>query len=633
MPLSRSKRGLASTCAVLLTLGLATAARASADGTFAPALIVDGPSTGVSLLGDVEMAFDSSAVVSYVRSDEGADHAFISMLASGAPQPPVRVDPGQPAVIGKPVAGISNGGRMTVVYANSAGLWARVQIAPGQPFSAPQQLGGPGANSPSLDMAPITGVAYLAWAENGSVRAAYLPRRVSNYTVYTGAANINPASSAGSTPELAPKVSTSADGTGVVAFGEVDGATTRIGVRRLVRGAFSSAVMSAAAESLDGQVGGSADRPAIAMQADSSFAWVVFSQSFADGARRAVVRRLRASTLEAPKALAGGAAIGAGAGPTVATNDRGSGIITVQAADGTIWASTIRRSAVTGATALGSSPAQDATAASTFAVDQFGVSAWLQAPGQEIIARNIAEDDALPTPPAFGAATTLSVPAFGAVEAAGGLDLATDRYGDSVIAFTQGPLGSRSVVVASFSLPPKPVRLIGNAFWRSSVLPPLSWWASSRGWPALGYRVYIDQKLAGTSTTTAFTPVSALAEGTHKWRVESFDRSGQVVSSSLGDLKIDTTIPKLKVKLSGSGFGVMVSGTAIDAQPPQGSGLATVKINFGDGSPSVTSKKTAFRLRHSFLRSGNLIVTVTATDRAGNKAVFTSKVKAKVKAA
>ena len=77
----------------------------------------------------------------------------------------------------------------------------------------------------------------------------------------------------------------------------------------------------------------------------------------------------------------------------------------------------------------------------------------------------------------------------------------------------------------------------------------------------------------------------------------------------------------------------MVSGTAIDAQPPQGSGLATVKINFGDGSPSVTSKKTAFRLRHSFLRSGNLTVTVTATDRAGNKAVFTSKVKAKVKAA
>lgn len=633
MPSFRFKRALVALCTAAVALSLSLEAQASAEGSFAGAVVVDGPSSGVSLLGDVEMAFDSSAVVSYLRSDEGADHAFISMLASGAPQTPVRVDPGQPAVIGKPVVGISNGGRMTVVYANSAGLWARVQIAPGQPFSAPQQLGGPGANSPSVDMAPITGVAYVAWAENGSVRAAYLPRQVASYTVYAGAANINAANSAGSTAELAPKVSTSADGTGVVAFGEIDGATTRIGVRRLVRGAFSSVVMSAAAESLDGRAGGSADRPAIAMQADSSFAWVVFSQSFADGARRAVVRRVRASTLEAPQALAGGSAIAANAGPTIGANDRGSGIINVQGADGTIWASIIRRSAVTGATALGSSSAQDATAASTFAVDQLGVSAWLQAPGQEIVARNIAEDDALPAPPAFGAATTISAPAFGAVEAAGGLDLATDRYGDSVIAFTQGPLGARTVVVASFSLPLKPVRLIGLSGWRNTLQPTLSWWASSQGWPAQGYRVFIDELLAGSSPTTSFTPVSALGEGTHKLRVESFDRAGQTVSSALGGLKIDTTIPLLAVKLRGSGSAVALSGTAIDAKPPKGSGLASVKVNFGDGSPSIVSKSPAFKLSHSFLRGGNLTVTVTATDGAGNKAVFSGKVKAKVKAA
>ncbi|MEI7691807.1 MAG: hypothetical protein WCJ50_04690 [Actinomycetes bacterium] len=222
MPFTRSKWGLVALCALSCVGSLVVAGQASADGSFAGALTVDGPSTGVTLLGDAEMAFDSSGVIAYVRSDEGADHVFISMLASGTPQAPVRVDPGQPAVIGKPVVGISNGGRMTVVYANSAGMWARVQIAPGQAFSAPQQLGGPGANSPSVDMAPITGVAYAAWAENGSVRAAYLPRRVASYTVYTGAANINPANSAGSTAELAPKVSTSADGTGVVAFGEID---------------------------------------------------------------------------------------------------------------------------------------------------------------------------------------------------------------------------------------------------------------------------------------------------------------------------------------------------------------------------------------------------------------------------
>jgi hypothetical protein len=542
----------------------------------------------------------------------------------------MRVDPGQPAVIGKPVVGISNGGRMTVVFANSAGLWARVQIAPGQPFSAAQQLGGPGANSPSVDMAPITGTAYVAWAENGSVRAAYLPRHVTSYTVYTGAANINPANSAGSTAELAPKVSASADGTGVVAFGEVDGGTTRIGVRRLVRGAFSTAVMSAAAETLDGQAGGSADRPAIAMQADSSFAWVAFSQAFADGARRAVVRRVRASTLEAPQALAAGATIGAGAGPTIAANDRGSGIVSVEGDDGTIWASIIRRSSVTAATALGSSPTQDAIPASTFAVGQLGVTAWLQSPGQEIIARNIAEDDVLPAPPPFGAATTLSVPELGAVDAGGGLDLATDRYGDSVIAFTQGPVGARSVSVASFSLPLKPVRLIGTSSWRKTLLPTLSWWASSQGWPAQGYRVYIDKLLAGSSATTSFTPVSALGEGVHKLRVESFDRAGQTVSSSVGDLKIDTTPPLLAVKLRGSGSALNVAGTATDAAPPKGSGLTSVKVNFGDGSPSVVGKSSAFKFKHSFLRGGSLKVTVTATDWAGNKAVWTGNVKASV---
>ncbi len=624
------KRGLAALCIAAGALSLSLAAQASAEGSFAGAVVVDGPATGVTVLGDVEMAFDGSGVVAYVRSDEGADHAFVSTLASGLPQAPVRVDPGQPAVIGKPVVGIASGGRMTVVYANSAGLWARVQITPGQPFSAPQQLGGPGAGSPSVDMAPITGVAYVAWAENGSVRAAYLPRRETNYTVYAGTANINPANSAGSTAELAPKVSTSADGTGVVAFGEVDGAATRIGVRRLVRGAFSSVVLSAAAENLDGRAGGSADRPAIAMQADSSFAWVVFSQSFADGARRAVVRRVRASTLETPQALAGGAAIGASAGPTIAANERGSGIINVQGADGTIWASIIRRGSVTAATPLGSSPAQDAIPASTFAVDQHGVSAWIQAPGQEIVARKIAEDNALPEPPPFAAATALSAPALGAAESGGGLDLATDRYGDSVIAFTQGPLGARTVAVASFSLPLKAVRLIGLSGWRKTLQPRLTWWASSQGWPARGYRIYIDDLLAGSSTTTSFTPISALGEGTHKLRVESFDRVGQTVSSAPGKLKVDTTIPLLKVKLRGSASAVTLSGTATDAKPPKGSGLASVKVNFGDGSPAVVGKRSSFKLSHRFLRSGNLTVTVTATDGAGNKAVFKGKVKAKI---
>jgi hypothetical protein len=94
-------------------------------------------------------------------------------------------------------------------------------------------------------------------------------------------------------------------------------------------------------------------------------------------------------------------------------------------------------------------------------------------------------------------------------------------------------------------------------------------------------------------------------------------------------LKIDTTIPLLAVKLRSSGSAVTVSGTATDAKPPKGSGLVSVKVNFGDGSPSVVGKRSAFKLKHRFLRGGSLTVTVTATDGAGNKSVFKGKVKAK----
>jgi hypothetical protein len=110
-------------------------------------------------------------------------------------------------------------------------------------------------------------------------------------------------------------------------------------------------------------------------------------------------------------------------------------------------------------------------------------------------------------------------------------------------------------------------------------------------------------------------------------RIESFDRAGQAVSSSLGKLKIDKTAPVLAVKLRGSGSYVTVSGTATEAKPPKGSGLTSVKVNFGDGSPSVTVRSSFFRLKHRSRRGGKLTVTVTATDAAGNRSVFAGKVK------
>ena len=624
----RSKSAVLAVCSLAVAAPLTFAAVAAADGSFSTAIRADGPSTGVVALGDVEMAFDSSAALAYVRSAEGANHVYISKLVSGTPQTPARVDQGQPAVIGKPVVAVGNGGRMAVLFANSAGVWARVQTAPGQAFSSAQRLGGPGSSSPSVDMAPLTGTAYASWSEGGAVRAAYLPRHLSAFKLYSGSLNINPAASAGSTAALAPKVATSADGTAIVAFGENDGSTTRIGLRRLVRERLSSVVMSAGVDTLDGHAGGAAEHPDVVIQADSSFAWVVFAQSFDDGVRRGVIRRVRTSTLEAPQVLAGGAAIGDAEGPTVSGSDRGSGIASVQSADGTIWASVMRRGTVAPPIALASSPAMGADPSSAFAVSQLGVSAWGQSPSGDVYGRSVAEDDSLPAVPPFAAQTLLSNPSFGAVDTAGGLGLATDLFGNTVIAFTQGPVGARSVVVASFSLPAAAVRLTGLSRWQKSSLPKLTWWTESQGWPAQSYRVYIDGQLAGTTGKTSFDPVSALGDGTHKCRVESVDRTGHTVASVLSDLKIDTTIPKLKVRLVGSGIATIVVGTASDTKAPQGSGLAAVRVNFGDGSPIVVVRGPAFRLSHAFTRSGRLAVTVTAIDGAGNSNVFSGNVTA-----
>ncbi len=623
---SRSVGAVLAACAIGAVAGVAFAAPVFAGGSYSPALTVDGPTTGVTVLGDLDVSLDASSVIGYVRSDAGADHAFISVIVAGAPQTPVRVDQGHPPIIGKPEVGVSNGGRVTVLFANSDGLWARVRTAAGAPFSAAQKLGGPGSARPSAEMAPLTGVGYAAWSQGGQLRAAYLPRLVTQFSVYAGSANGDPASSAGDTAALSAKVSTSADGTGIVAFGESNGATTRVIARRLVRTRLSSVVLGAGAQSLDGHGGGAADRPEIAIEGDSSFAWIVYAQQFADGVRRGVVQRVRGSTLEAPQALAGGAAIGADTGPKLAANFYGGGLATVQSSDGTIWDSLLRNELVGAAVPLGSSPSGEVMTGSAFAASQYGLTAWLQGPAAELYARRLEDDDALPTPAPFGAAALLSVAQFGGVEASGGIDVAADAAGDSLIAFTQGSVGSRRLVVASFSLPPSPVSLDDVGVWRSSSLPALQWRPSTKGWAPAGYRVFVDGLLAGTTTAPTFTPLSALADGTHSWRVENFTRDGRSSTTPLAPLKIDTTIPKLSAKIRARGAVVSVVAKGSDAKPPAGSGLASISVNFGDSSRTVRIVGSSIAVKHRSARSGRLTVTVTATDRAGNKAVVTRKI-------
>ncbi len=478
------RRGIAAACALAALAPVAPAMAQRTPGAFYPGQPVDGPSPDVRALGGIDLARDGSGALAYVRRDGGEDHAFVSVIGAGVPQPPQRIDAGQPPLVGRPAIAAGDGGRLAVVYANAAGVWAVVRAAGDQPFSPPQQLGGPGASVPAVDMAG-SGTGYAVWAENGDVRAAALARRQSAFAGYTTPLDGDPARDAGTGATLRPAVGASSDGIGIAVWGERDGSgATRVVARRLVRGAPSTVAADATLASLDGRVAGSADTPDIGVEDDSSYAWVVFRQAIDDGAGgtvvRAVARRLRGSAFDAPAAIDGAPASGAVGAPRVGVNGRGAGIAVVEAPGGATLAAVIRDDAVTAPGVLGLAGRIPAVPASGFGENADGVAAWAAAPapGAPPIAgaRLLEDDPGLPVAPPFSGAVTLSDPAFGPVDPDAGFDVSTDRAGDAVIAYVQGsePAGRRIAVGVYDRGPGAPVGTT-TTNWRRASLPDFAW--------------------------------------------------------------------------------------------------------------------------------------------------------------
>ena len=601
-----------------MVCGLATfasAGQASADGSFFGALKVDGPSAALGSIGGLEMAPDGTAALLFVRNVDGANHVFMSSVVAGEPQAAERVDVGQPALIGRPVVGVADGGRLVVLFANSGGVWARMRTAPGEQFQTAQKLDGNGAVQPTVDMTSLTGVAYAGWSHDGKVRAAYLPRRASSFTVYSGAANISSANDAGSGASLAPKVSTAADGIGIVAFGERVGDTTKVAVRRLVRDRLSNIVTSVGATEIAGNTGLAASFPEVVIEDDSSYAWLAFKQNFSDGVTRAVARRLRASTLESASALADGAQIAPGTTPDLALSGRGAGIASVQAADGWVWSSLIRDDALAEPARMGSSSTVFASPGSTFAPSEDGVTAWMQGDAGELYGRRIDDDPDYVSAPPFSEGKRLSAPAFGAVDPSDGLALASDRDGNVLISFTQGEGAAKQVVVASYDVAPDKATLINTPAWRNSPAPELRWRSPPETWAGLYYRVYLDGALSGETSSPRTNPSRVLSDGLHSWRVDSYDRRGQKSVSAVATLRIDTRPPRVQLRATAGGA---IKVAAVDPAAPKGSGIASLRLDYGDGSRPTTITRDSLKVKHRFRRSGRVTVVVTAIDKAGN---------------
>jgi hypothetical protein len=627
------RRGL--TAAIALT-ALACAAPAQAQrpaGIFAPGVPVDGPSADVRALGEVDVARDGGAAIAYVRRDGGEDHAFLALADAGVPGPGGRLDGGLPALIGRPAVAASDGGRVVAVFANAAGVYASVRPDATQPFGAPQQIGGAGAADPVVDMAP-TGVAYAAWTENGDVRAAYLPRRTAAFQSYAGAADADPARVAGAGPARRPRVAASADGTGLVVWGEPDGAgVTRVYARRLVRERLSAVVADASVASFEGRTGAAADTPDVGFEDDSSYAWVAVRQALDDGAggtvTRGLIRRLRGSAFDPPFAIDGAPPSGAVGAPRTGVNGRGQGLATVETPGGTVVASVIRDDTPGAVTALGVASGVAALPVAAAAENFDAIVAWNQAASlgapAGVRARILEDDPALPVAPPFGADTALSDPALGPVDPAAGLDADVNRAGDAVIAFIQGTDTDRRLVVAAYDRAPGAPAGTTTTNWRRAARAPLAWSPAFDVWSGgMSYQVLLDGQPLATTGAASLVPPLPIPDGTHTWQVIATDRRGQVARSATRNLRIDSTPPEVQLRISGrrqAGRPLKITVQSVEEPPPLGSGPKQVRLDFGDRSPAVALAGEVATFPKVF-RRGRFTLRASARDNAGNATVL-----------
>jgi hypothetical protein len=602
---------------------------ATANAVFVAGESIDGPSADIRSLGDLDVARDGGGAIAYVRRDGGVDHVFVSRLVSGAWQAPERVDVGLPGAAAQPVVAASDGGRVVVVYTSGGALFASVRADGAAAWSAPQLLAGWAVN-PSVDMS-INGTAYATFTSGGNVLAVRLERKATAFSGIDAPIDVDPPADAGNGAARS-RVAISADATAVVVWGE----SGHVYARRLYRSSISTTPVDLSLPDLGvGHAGLGADLPWVAIEDDSSFAWIVFRQAFADGAGQtthAIARRLRGSRLEGPVVLDPLGWGGQSAeGPQVAINGKGVGIATVGTTGGSALAGVIKDDILNGAIPIGGdrSPTQPAGAVTESGARAVG---WIN-PGEGTVHGAIYDDNpAVRSVPFPTLDTVLSNNTFGLVDATAGFDMAADRTGDIAYAFIQGSGDSRRLVTSAFDRPPGSIfGHTSSRRWHNVYRDAVSWSSAPDLWGPITYTLYIDGKpltLAGkpvqTTKPSLVLPAGSVPEGVHRWRVMATDRRGQSVTTVVKPLRIDTVAPRVKVKVDRSGRTVKVTAKVSDVLPPSGraSGVDSARIAFGDGA--IIEHRSA---THTYRRDGSFTIKVTGTDHAGNATVVERKLK------
>jgi hypothetical protein len=579
--------------AVLAPLALPAAAGAQTGGSFFAGTPIDGPSADIQSLGDVDVSRDGTGALAYVKRVGGIDHVFVSRLA-GAFQPPEQVDAALAGAGAQPVVAASDGGRLVVAFVSGGGIFAVVRPAGATAFTAPQLIAASGSD-PDVDMS-INGAAYLTWTSGGDVLAARMDRTATSFVGIGAPLDIVQSDVAG-TGTGRPRVAVAADGIATVVWGEAG----QVFARRIFELRLSAAPQN---------LGVNADQPDISSEDDSSFAWAVFRQN-----TRAVARRLVGSQFDPPVIVDGGEGVD---GVRVAINGRGVGYAAAGgAATSSAYGAVLKDDVFNPGLLLGGGFGQVPAPVPAVAETGDGVIAYQQgdqAGGRSVHARAY---DYVPASRAVtqpGPDVLLSDPALGSTDAAHGLDAASDRVGDTAIAFVQGG----AIVVASFDRAPGGFRATTTTRWRRYARPPLKWGASADLWGPLTYQVQIDGKVYGQTQSTGITVPIVVPDGLHRWRVVAIDRHGQTATTPTRNLRVDATPPRVTFKIGGQrkvGKLVKVAVRVTDAarNGAKASGLKSVRIGFGDGTTAIGTRGV-----HRYRHSGKVTVRISASDKAGN---------------
>jgi hypothetical protein len=620
---------------VLLALPAVSGAAARRTPTLAPSnTIVDGPSADIVGLSGLAVARDGGGGLIYLKRVNGVAHVFVSELLNGAFQPPVQLDGSLPGPSSQPVIAATNGGLMVAAFINGGTLYAVQQQAGANGWQAPQALFD-GASNPSVSMSTF-GKAYLAFTATGGgghdVRTAYYFQ--GQWALGSGPLDANPADDAG-VGSGRPDVATAGDGTAIVVWGE-DG---HVYARRVLGTSPSIEVEQADPPSISGWSEVSAGDPAVSAGGDSSYAAVAFDEEVASGAStqtRVLVNRLLASQFTGAQAADALTTPGADSGdqPQVAVQEYGAGWVTSQQeqSHNAFAMSLSNNDAPGGVSQLNALPQQsDADAVPAVAGTISTLIAWQQDPGSvglpEIRVRYASNGSDL------GADQVVSSPAFGPTTADEGLFAGGDLSGDAAVAWVQGSGAQTRIVTGQLFQPPGGFRAEKSAPYQRTVNPVFGWTSAPERWGAPQYVVTADGVTIATTSATEIRSPVALSQGRHTWRVTAVNRAGLTSMSQAASVFVDSLAPRVSFKVTGKrrvGSVLRVTVDASDSHPgiPRSadSGVKSVRLRWSGGAKPVAVKR---RASHIYLRRGTYRVSVTATDRAGNKTVVTEKVKIK----